>query len=196
MVEPKRYGNSLQNCTVAGSNPVSHAIKGDFVQLAGTGPRRLHNEGDWAANYQKIYDYLMSLGTQGINVYAHVGAAQGFDYMFAYACLRHEIPYTLYIPNRRYADYYWKGKGSVSKDGGYVHYLMMVEHADNIVIVNEDLYKTTDLYIDGLHVNLVRNKIMIDRADRLVAWPSDKGGTAHAIRYAQRRRIRVDFLCE
>lgn len=160
--------------------------------LTGTGSRKFHLDRKFADNVDILQKYMQSLEYP---VHVLLGGAQGFDYMLALACKAVEVEYTVCLPNRTYIDYYWRGKGNLDAPRPDMLYYPMLENAKEVVFVDKEL-GIKGLYDNGLHINMIRNKYMVDRADRVVTMDlgEPSSGTDHCIRYANRMKVPVDHL--
>lgn len=120
-----------------------------------------------------------------------IGGARGFDAWSAYAASQLEIPYDLVIPNWGYFDYYWLG-GDGNKPNPEVMY-SMVNHAEFLKYVGKK-----NIYVGTTHTNFIRNDVMLNIADEVLAGiPAGhrlSGGTGHAIRRAHQSKKIVHHI--
>lgn len=147
--------------------------------IAGTGSRSLTLAND-DTRQKALSDLVALLGERGATrVYS--GGAEGWDAALAQAAWLASIPYTLYLPNKGYIDYYW-GKTSVTGRDRRKAAATMLERADEVVYVCASLYGDHP-HKEGekLHANFVRNHFLLCDANLGVVYDAASAGTRHGV---------------
>lgn len=146
--------------------------------VAGTG-HRLHRFGNMmpATVFSAALNYLEQ--TKPDKVIS--GMALGFDMYLAEAAILRGIPLIAAVP--------WVGHGTTWLELDRKIYLDLLEKAEEIAI-------TSDIEHYSVSVFSIRNRWMVDRADRLVSfWDGEPdGGTYDAITYATKLGKPIDSL--
>ena len=120
------------------------------------------------------------------------GMAEGWDTLVASAAIELGIPFDAYVPNRGYGDYYW-GRKSLTGVNRLHDFEAILRQARRVVYSNET-HNTRDLYIDGVHMNFIRNHDMVLVSDMGIAWAPSSKGTSECIRYAKSMGVPVEIL--
>jgi hypothetical protein len=131
------------------------------------------------------------------------GMAEGFDAALAHVALRLDIPLHCYVPGRGYGKHYW-GENSkiIGKDRLYA-FDHLLRKADHVEYTDEALSAKGSLYINGVHMNFLRNQRMVDKADVLFAWAENSveasRGTQDCIKRALLKagngsKIEIEYL--
>ena len=148
------------------------------MKLMGTGSRSLVLHPDRKEIFALLEFKILLMFESNPDLVLITGMAEGFDEAIAKIGLKNNIPYLAYIPNYGYADYYWKNHSKMGKNRINT-YQKLLNGAADITFVCQ-----SNLYVDGVHSNFVRNSAMIEACDSAIAWyeRSDAGGTADALR--------------
>lgn len=160
--------------------------------IAGTGTRKLVLMPDvMAVVVSQISDILLAAKAARGEITVISGMAEGFDEAMALGAIRAQVPFLAYIPHPTYGDYYWGSHTQSGRD--------RTEEFNNLLKQAAGIHiSAITLYVDGVHVNFLRNKHMVDKCDILWAYSPDwyKGskGTAHAITYATSVGRRIYFI--
>lgn len=162
----------------------------DEYVVAGTGSRRVQ-VADNAAKRQ-AWDLAVDRLQSALSVHPDLtvmsGGAEGWDYCLARAALTLRIPLWLALPNRGYGRHFW-GRASVTKTDRYDEFRHLVAQATKVTYVMEEIHGTSQLYLNGVHSNFVRNTWMVRGgrdgfvgADDFLVWNDPiSGGTKHCI---------------
>lgn len=154
--------------------------EGLFV-VAGTGSRSLQTA--TPAAKKAVMEYLTQQFTSlkekyGDNLRIMTGMAEGFDTAMARVALNLDIKYIAVIPNKGYGRYYWMNN-SVTGTNRYREFTDYLSNADEVVYVMEDVHRSNDLYLNGVHSNFVRNDYMVECANAFYVYDPKSRGTAH-----------------
>lgn len=120
------------------------------------------------------------------------GMAEGWDTLVASAAIELGIPFDAYVPNRGYGKYYW-GRKSLMGVNRLHDFENILRKARQVVYSNET-HNTTSLYLNGVHMNFIRNHDMVDVGDMGIAWAPQSRGTAECIQYAKQQGVPVEVL--
>ena len=134
-----------------------------------------------AFSKERLRAALLSLAESGVRTFL-CGMALGFDLACAeeVLALRPQFPLRLIacIPCADQAAHYPRTQR--------LRYACILEACDGQVVLHER-------YCEGCMFE--RNRYMVDRADRLLAYLCEsRGGTYYTVRYAQKKGIPIDFL--
>lgn len=153
-----------------------------FVAVVGHRPDKL---GGYKANtrhledeVERVFEKIQELHPNA-TIVDLCGGAQGADWIGARVAKRTNRPYKLYKP--------FEGQEKIWPLAAQKKYAKLEEHADKpIVVVSEVDRKNKKQVIEALYE---RNRKMIDDAHYVIAiWNGDdKGGTAHAVGYAEEK---------
>lgn len=118
----------------------------------------------------------------GTSLIVMSGMAEGFDEAVARAAVDADVEFWTAIPNRSYGRHYWGRQSRTGRDrtGEFTEF---VERADHVTFIAEEVAGTTSLYVNGRHMNFVRNDYMVAVANAF--WVYDTGrsaGTADCVR--------------
>lgn len=64
----------------------------------------------------------------------------------------------------------------------------ILDKAEKVVHIMEDVHNTNDLYIKGRHANFLRNDWMVENADMFLIWDPSSPGTADCFTSVKRAR--------
>jgi hypothetical protein len=109
------------------------------------------------------------------------GMAEGFDHLLAAIALKLGIPLWCAIPNKGYGHHYWH-RNSVTGSSQFAEWCRILDSAHRVTYVMEDVHGTSELYLNGLHSNFVRNAWMVEQADDFLVWDPSSKGTAHCVK--------------
>ena len=132
------------------------------MKLGITGHREVVNP---SVTYRKILKYLLSANPKVVNI----GGAKGFDSLVMRACYVLNIPYTLYLPHKRFV--------RPSYMVGSISYKDLYNNASEV------FYEAERYHISNYQE---RNKKIVNNSDwLLVYWDGKKkGGTYNTIMYS------------
>jgi len=137
---------------------------------AGTGHRPDKLGGYSVEVFCCLADYAGSVLSQLKPSKVISGMAIGWDQALATAAYNLEIPFIAAVP--------FKGQELFWRKEQQEFYHELLTKAEEVVIVSPGAYSAAKMQ--------VRNKWMVDHADRVVAlWDGSSGGTANCIRYAK-----------
>lgn len=163
-------------------------VSEELFIVAGTGSRSLQNA--TPAEKQAVFAYLVLQLTAlkekyGDNLRVMTGMAEGFDKALMVAAISLDIKVIAAIPNKGYGKYYW-GRKSLTGTNRLEEFSNLLEQADKVVYVAEEVYDTRDIYIkiDGkkVHSNFVRNEYMVEQANAFYVYDPSSSGTKHAFK--------------
>lgn len=144
------------------------------MKVMGTGSRSMLTEPNAKEIYQNLETYILILKEKDPDLILISGMAEGWDEAIAKVGLRNEIPYIAAIPHPTYGEHYW-GKNSLLGVDRMASYTKLVAGASEIVIVSQTLY------VDGVHVNFIRNQWMVDQCDMALVYNPQSRGTRDAV---------------
>ena len=116
------------------------------------------------------------------------GMAEGFDEHLAAAALRLEIPLIAAVPNLSYGQYYWK-EHSLTESDRYEEWITYTEAAFDVVYVCG-----TQIYVNGVHANFIRNQYMVDHANEFLVWDPTSRGTADCVKRIERAQLPYEVI--
>lgn len=120
------------------------------------------------------------------------GMAEGWDTLVASAAIDLGIPFDAYVPNHGYGEYYWGRKSLMGVNR--LHDFENILRKARQVVYSSQTHNTTGLYLDGVHMNFIRNHDMVDAGDMGITWAPGSRGTAECIRYAEKQGVPVEVL--
>ena len=178
-----------------------------ILRLMATGPRNLAEGSldftDVKNNgiYKDLEKQILSIRSShmektGGDIHIITGMQRGFDEFTARIAMDHKIPYTAVVPTKTFGSHYWKGDGLQSE------FKKLLGGATN-VIYGEDVFgapkrsaKGPQYTIGGqdIHANMARNTLMMEMADEAIAFDSDTGGTADAIKKIKAAGKKIHYV--
>jgi hypothetical protein len=146
--------------------------------IAGTGSRSLHNA---SAKLRADIVFEISLRLMSKNPeFVISGMAEGFDELLARQALNMRIPLWCAIPNHGYGAHYW-GERSLSGQNRLKEFLAIVERAEKVTYVMEDIHHSKALSYKGRHSNFWRNDFMVEQADQFLVYDPSSRGTKQCL---------------
>ncbi len=142
--------------------------------IAGTGSRSLHN-----ASSNERFAVRESIDTELVYhqpTFVMSGMAEGFDEMLALQAIALRIPLWCAIPNKGYGAHYW-GEKSLSGENRLPEFLGILERAEKVTYVMEDVHHSKALNFRGRHANFWRNDFMVEQADEFLVYNTESRGT-------------------
>ena len=178
-----------------------------ILRLMATGPRNLAEGSldftDVKNNgiYKDLEKQILSIRSShmektGGDIHIITGMQRGFDEFTARIAMDHKIPYTAVVPTKTFGSHYWKGDGLQSE------FKKLLGGATN-VIYGEDVFGTPKRSARGpqytlggkdIHANMARNTLMMEMADEAIAFDSDTGGTADAIKKIKAAGKKIHYV--
>jgi hypothetical protein len=177
------------------------------LRLMATGPRSLAEGSlDFAdlknnGVYKDLEKQILSIRSShmektGGDIHIITGMQRGFDEFTARIAMDHKIPYTAVVPTKTFGSHYWKGDGLQSE------FKKLLGGATN-VIYGEDVFGAPkgsargpqyELGGKNIHANMARNTLMMEMADEAIAFDSDTGGTADAIKKIKAAGKKIHYV--
>ena len=178
-----------------------------ILRLMATGPRNLAEGSldftDVKNNgiYKDLEKQILSIRSShmektGGDIHIITGMQRGFDEFTARIAMDHKIPYTAVVPTKTFGSHYWKGDGLQSE------FKKLLGGATN-VIYGEDVFGAPKRSARGpqytlggqdIHANMARNTLMMEMADEAIAFDSDTGGTADAIKKIKAAGKKIHYV--
>jgi hypothetical protein len=161
-------------------------IEGRYV-VAGTGPRnlRIAPPEQCADASNRLVATLVPLKEKhGEDLTVMSGLAEGWDELVAITAIRLDIALWAAVPNRTYGRFYWSARQSVMKHDRVAEFDRILERAWRVTYVMEQVHRTSKLWVNGEHANMLRNTWMVTGAepfpgaDEFLVWNPTSGGTA------------------
>lgn len=121
------------------------------------------------------------LAEHGERLVVMSGGAEGFDELIARVALRLNIRLWLALPNRRYLQHYWGRESLLGRDR-LAEAQAIVDQAQRVTYVMEQIHDTKALKLNGLHANFWRNLFMVENANDFLVWNPTSKGTAHCVK--------------
>lgn len=177
------------------------------LRLMATGPRSLAEGSlDFAdlknnGVYKDLEKQILSIRSShmektGGDIHIITGMQRGFDEFTARIAMDHKIPYTAVVPTKTFGSHYWKGDGLQSE------FKKLLGGATNVVY-GEDVFGAPNRSAKGpqyelggknIHANMARNTLMMEMADEAIAFDSDTGGTADAIKKIKAAGKKIHYV--
>lgn len=155
----------------------------DVNVIAGTGSRGFQGLVDIERNriLSDLRLYLVAEADkaqreQGIATVVMSGGALGWDAWLARAAMDVGLGVVFCIPNKGYGDYYW---GKAGKGDNFYRMLSLGMFTE---FTAEEVHNTKSLYVDGVHMNFLRNQRMVDLANSFVVYDPASRGTKDCVR--------------
>ena len=108
------------------------------------------------------------------------GMAEGFDSLLARAAIGFGIPLWCVLPHKGYGNYYW-GDRSVTGQNNMAEFSRILNKAQRVTYVMEDVYHSHGLHVNGRHANHLRNDFMVATADEFLVWDPTSRGTSSCL---------------
>lgn len=113
----------------------------------------------------------------GDNLIVMSGMAEGFDKALALRALALNIKLWCAIPNKGYANYYWRDH-SLTGMNMINEFNNIIDRAWRVTYVMEDIHGLDNqLYLGGRHSNFLRNDFMVEQATEFLVWDPQSRGT-------------------
>jgi hypothetical protein len=116
------------------------------------------------------------------------GGAEGWDACLARAAFDLGISYDLLIPYYGYIDHYWR-KNSVLGWDRWLDAANMMNRAAKVVVLGQSTQAVCAHSGRVVHANLVRNCLMVQSADLMLAFDPSSRGTAHGLLECRRHDV-------
>jgi len=144
-----------------------------MIYIMGTGSRSMLTHPDRKMIYANLETHIMNFAMFE-EITLITGMAEGWDEAIAKVGMRNDIPYIAYVPHPTYGDYYW-GRKSLTGKNRLNTFHELLAHATETIVISQHLY------VNGQHVNFLRNQWMVDACDMAVVYDSQSRGTRDAV---------------
>jgi len=155
-------------------------MKLDGFVVAGTGSRTLKNNPQAPEILERLGLYVEGVRERHPDLILMSGGAEGWDEFITLVAQHYNIPYVMCIPNKGYLDYYWRRKSVTGRNRSHEAKIML-NRASQVEYTAEDVYHTSALNINGVHMNFVRNQRMVDLADAFLVYGPTSAGTSDCL---------------
>lgn len=166
----------------------------DYV-VAGTGSRSLQvvDRATRRLAWDLTLDRLRQARKAHPDLIVMSGGAEGYDSCLAHAALHLDLALWLALPNRGYLAYYW-GRASLTNADRMADAQALVDRAQRVTHVMEEIHGTTELKLDGKHANFWRNDFMVEAANEFLVWDPSSKGTAHCLAQIRKAGLPYEVL--
>lgn len=148
-----------------------------MYSIMGTGPRSLVVE----PKAKRVYamgvteNRILQIREERGEILVISGMAEGWDEMLAKIAIRNNIPFDAYVPHPTYGEYYW-GRNSKMKRNRLTSFNELLSKARKV-----HYSSAGELYINGTHVNFIRNSHMVAACDMGLVYNPKSSGTRDAV---------------